>query len=189
MPELQVVTCSVRPTRKGHRVAEWFAERARAHGGFDVVPVDLREVALPITDEPAHPRFGKYEHAHTQAWSASVARADAFVFVTPEYNYGSPPALLNALDAVFREWSYKPVGFVSYGGVSGGLRSVQMTKLVVTALNMMPIPGGVVIPAFMNRFPDPEGPFVSEEGLDKSAAAMLDELGVWERALRSTRRP
>lgn len=189
MPELHVVTCSVRPSRQGPKVADWFAERARAHGAFEVVPVDLRSVNLPITDEAAHPRLGQYAHEHTKAWSALVSRADAFVFVTPEYNYGSPPALINALDALFREWAYKPVGFVSYGGVSGGLRSVQMTKQVVTTLNMMPIPAGVAIPAFTKRIPDPNGPFVSDPGLDQSVIPMLDELARWEEALRSLRRP
>ena len=60
--------------------------------------------------------------------SASVAAADAFVIVTPEYNYGPPPSLINAFDYVYKEWNYKAAGFVSYGGVSGGLRAVQMEK-------------------------------------------------------------
>lgn len=188
MPELHVVTCSVRPSRLGPKVADWFIERARAHNKFEVVPVDLLDVNLPITDERTHPRLGQYEHAHTKAWSALVARADAFVFVTPEYNYGSPPALINALDALFGEWFYKPAGFVSYGGVSGGLRSVQMTKLVVTTLNMMPIPVGVAIPGFTKHLPDRNGPFVSEPGLDQSVVPMLDELARWEEALRGLRR-
>ena len=74
--------------------------------------------------------------------------ADAFVFVTPEYNFNMPPALLNALDFLSKEWNYKPAGFVSYGGVSGGLRSVQMSKHVVAALKMMPMAEGVAIPSF-----------------------------------------
>ena len=72
--------------------------------------------------------------------------ADAFVFVTPEYNYAPPPALVNALNYLSREWNYAPVGFVSYGGISGGLRSVQVAKQIVTTLKMMPIPEGVPMP-------------------------------------------
>ena len=65
---------------------------------------------------------GQSEHEHTKRWSRSVAAADAYVFVTPEYNYGTSPALLNALDYPVVEWGCKPAGVVSYGGVPGGLR-------------------------------------------------------------------
>ena len=76
-----------------------------------------------------HPRLQEYQHAHTKRWAESVNSADAFAFVTPEYNYGPSPALVNALNYVYVEWNYKPGGFVSYGGVSGGLRAVQAVKL------------------------------------------------------------
>jgi NAD(P)H-dependent FMN reductase len=154
MPLLQIFTVSTRPSRKGPAVAAWFEQRAREHGVFDVEAVDLAAVNLPMFDEPEHPRLQKYQHEHTKRWSASVARADAFVFVMPEYNFSTPPSLINALDYLVAEWAYKPVGFVSYGGVSGGLRSVQMTKLLVTALKMMPMVEAVSIP-FFSKFIDP----------------------------------
>jgi NAD(P)H-dependent FMN reductase len=81
-----------------------------------------------------------------EAWSDIVGGSDAFVFVTPEYNYTIPPALVNALDTVYHEWTYKPVGFVSYGGVSGGMRAVQTAKLMVTGFKMMPMVEAVNIP-------------------------------------------
>src|SRR5689334_4480755 len=118
--KLQIVIASTRPGRVGAPVARWFHRRAEEHGGFDVELVDLAEVNLPLLDEPHHPRLRRYVHQHTQAWSARVEAADAFVFVTPEYNYGMPASLKNALDYLNQEWHYKPVGFVSYGGVSAG---------------------------------------------------------------------
>ena len=71
---------------------------ARLHGGFRVEAIDLATVDLPMFDEPRHPRLGQYEHEHTKAWSGLVARGDAYVFVTPEYNYGAPPSIVNAID-------------------------------------------------------------------------------------------
>ncbi len=68
-----------------------------------VDPIDLATVNLPMFDEPKHPRFQQYEHEHTRRWSATVARADAYVFVTPEYNYGAPPSIVNAIDCLNRE--------------------------------------------------------------------------------------
>src|SRR3954469_8832993 len=129
MLKLHVIIASTRPGRVGLPIGNWFEGAARRHGKLEVRLVDLAEVRLPMFDEPRHPRFQQYEHAHTKAWSTIVAEADAFVFVTPEYNYSAPPSLLNALDYVFREWHYKPVGLVSYGGMAGGTRAAQMLKL------------------------------------------------------------
>ena len=186
-PILQILTVSPRPSRKGPAVAAWFDGEARQHGGFTIDPVDLAEVNLPLMDEPEHPRLRKYQHAHTKAWSARVDRADAFVFVTPEYNFSTPPPLVNALDYLLQEWAYKPVGFVSYGGVSGGLRGVQSTKGLVTALKMVPLVEAVAVPLF-TRFLDAEtGAFRPEETQTRAARLMLDELLRWTRALRTLR--
>lgn len=186
MHKLRVVITSTREQRAGIAVADWFLLRARAHGAFDVGMIDLKDVALPMLDEPTHPMRRQYQHAHTKAWSAMIAAADAFVFVVPEYNYGMPPALLNALDYLYHEWNYKAAGFVSYGGASGGLRSVQMAKPVLTTLKMMPIPEGVALPFFM-KMTGEGGAFTPGEQAEKSAATMLDELARWTGALRVLR--
>ena len=186
MPTLHAIICSTRPGRGGPKVADWFIERARAHGKFDVTRVDLAEVNLPMLDEPNHPMRRQYTKEHTKAWSAQVNAADAFVFVTPEYNYGPPPALVNALNYLYHEWSYKPAGFVSYGGVSGGLRSVQMTKQIVTTLKMMAIPEGVTLPLY-SKSVTPEGKFEPGATPDDSVVKMLDELAKWSAALRTLR--
>lgn len=148
--------------------------------------VDLAEVDLPILDEAAHPRLKQYTQEHTKAWSRKIDSADAFVIVTPEYNFGSPPALVNALNYLYDEWNYKPVGFVSYGGISGGLRSVQMTKGIVTTLKMMPMVEAVSV-AFVAKHIDDAGIFTAEEFHEKSAIAMLHELLRWTGALTTLR--
>lgn len=185
-PLLHVIIASTRPGRVGLPIGRWFFEFARGHGGFEVEWVDLAEVNLPLLDEPNHPRFRNYTKPHTVGWSTRIDRADAFVIVTPEYNYGSPPALVNALDYLFHEWNYKPVGFVSYGGVSGGTRSVQMTKQIVTALKMMPMFEAVAIPSFP-QYIDKAGAFVATESHEKAATVMLNELRRWAVALKTLR--
>lgn len=185
MHKLGVIVASTRPGRVGLPVAQWFVERAERHGKFSVELLDLQDFALPLLDEPHHPRLRQYEKAHTRAWSEKVAAMDAFVFVTPEYNFSSPPALVNALDYLLHEWAYKAVGLVSYGGVSGGLRSAQMTKQLVTALKMMPIPEAVTI-SFVSKLMT-DGAFRGEETHERSSVAMLDELHKWTTALASLR--
>ncbi len=186
-PTLHVIVASTRPGRVGLPVARWFYRRAVEHDAFEVTWVDLAEVGLPFFDEPAPPRLRQYRHQHTRDWSASVERADAFVFVMPEYNYGFNAPLKNALDYLHLEWHHKPVGFVSYGGVSAGTRAVQMAKQVVTALKMMPMAEAVTIP-FVTQFMGDDGEIHANQMMEGAASAMLDELARWEAALRPLRR-
>jgi NAD(P)H-dependent FMN reductase len=188
MPRLQIIIASTRPGRVGLPVARWFEAQARAHGAFEVEVVDLLERKLPFMDEPNHPRLAQYTHQHTKDWSAAVQAADAFVFVTPEYNYGLTAPLKNAIDFLHSEWQYKPVGFVSYGGVAGGTRAVQMLKQVVTTLKMTPLFEAVTI-TYVARFIDDEGEFVPDETLEQSVKPMLDELLRVSRALAVLRAP
>ena len=187
MLHLQVLVTSTRPARQGPLVGAWMLEQARRHAKFEVELVDLATFELPLLDEPRHPRLGHYEHEHTKRWSASVARADAFVFVTPEYDFGAPASLVNALQCLVNEWAYKPVGFTSYGGVSAGLRGVQMTKQVATALKMMPMAEAVAIPFFNQHIDAASGTFDPGEVQATAAMVMLDELLRWAEALRALR--
>lgn len=186
--KLHTIIASTRPGRVGPSVARWFNDFAGKHGAFDASLVDLADFKLPIFDEPDHPVRQNYQHEHTKRWAASVAAADAVVFVTPEYNYTPPPSLLNALSYLSKEWNYKPAGFVSYGGVSGGLRAVQATRLIVTTTKMMPVPEGVPIPNVFGQL-DENKNFKSNELIDASAKAMLDEMARWANALTPLRRP
>jgi NAD(P)H-dependent FMN reductase len=172
MPRLQIIIASTRPGRVGLPVGRWFEGRARAHGGFDVEVVDLAELGLPFVDEPNHPRLRQYTQEHTKQWSAKVDAADAFAFVMPEYNYGFNAPLKNAIDFLHQEWQYKPVGFVSYGGISAGTRAVQMIKQVVTTLNMFALNEAVSIP-FVAQFIDDEGEIDANETMEKAADALL----------------
>jgi len=188
MPRLTIIIGSTRPGRAGLPIAQWFADRARSHGGFDVDVVDLAELNLPLLDEPHHPRLRRYLHRHTKNWSAIVDAGDAFVIVTPEYNYGYPAALKNAIDYLHEEWCDKPVGFVSYGGVAAGTRAVQQLKQVVTTLKMHPVVEAVSIP-FHPQFIGDDGRVHANEIMEQAADAMLDELVRVEGALRPLRAP
>ncbi|HET8978174.1 MAG TPA: NAD(P)H-dependent oxidoreductase [Solirubrobacteraceae bacterium] len=186
MPRLLIILASTRPGRIGLPVANWFVEQATAHAGFELEFVDLAELNLPLLDEPAHPRLRQYTQEHTFAWSATVAAADAVVMVTSEYNYGYPAALKNAIDFLHHEWRYKPVGFVSYGGVAAGTRAVQQLKQVVTALAMMPTQASVNIP-FVQHFLGEDGTIRGNQVMLEAVPAMLDELLAFQEALAPLR--
>lgn len=186
MARLLIVIGSTRPGRAALPIARWFTDRAREHGGFGIDLADLAELDLPLLDEPNHPRLGHYLNQYTKDWSARVAAADAFVFVTPEYNNGYSAALKNAIDYLHAEWKDKPVGFVSYGGVAAGTRAVQQLKQVVTTLRMVPVFESVNIP-FHTQFLDEDGSLQPTEILNGAADAMLDELGRIQDALGTLR--
>jgi NAD(P)H-dependent FMN reductase len=183
MPRLGVVIASVREGRVGLPIAQWFIQRARQHAKFDVEVVDLKAIDLPVFAERYHPRLQKYETDKQKEWSAVVAALDAFVLVTPEYNFSVAPALLNAFDYLYVEWNYKPAAFVSYGGISGGLRAVQATRQTLAALKMVPIVEAVTIPFVAQAIDRESGAFKASEQHERSATVMLDELYRWTEAL------
>ena len=175
---LTIIIASTRPGRIGLPIGRWVADVATAHlepRGVDVDLVDLAELGLPLMDEPNHPRLAQYEHDHTKRWSAIVGASDAFVFVTPEYNHSFPATLKNAIDYLHNEWQHKRVGFVSYGGISGGIRAVEALIPVCTALRMTPVVEGVVLPFPFGRFDD-EGRFLGDADNVSAVHAMVDQL-------------
>ncbi len=186
MIKLKIIIASTRPGRKGPAIASWVFDAAKKQPEIDVELVDLAEVHLPLFDEPNLPRFQQYQNEHTKAWSKIIAPADAFIVVTPEYNFGFPASLKNAIDFLHHEWTYKPIAFVSYGGIAAGTRSVQMLKQIVTSLKMMPITEAVNIP-FFSKFFDEQGNFHGNDEMEKSAAAMLKELLLWAKGLKAMR--
>ncbi|MBX2887887.1 MAG: NAD(P)H-dependent oxidoreductase [Ferruginibacter sp.] len=183
---LKVIVTSTRNGRQGIAVANWFAEKVKEHNAFNTEILDLKEIALPMLDEPHHPRLKNYQYEHTKAWSKKIEEADAFVFVIPEYNYGLPPSLVNAIDYLFSEWNYKPAALVSYGGISGGLRSAQMSKLILTTVKVFPLTEAISIPFFAKQINE-EGVFIANPLIDKSYNEMMDELIKWTKGLKYMR--
>jgi NAD(P)H-dependent FMN reductase len=181
---LRVVSVSTRPGRVGPVIARWFVERCLDDGRFEIEVADLAELALPMMDEPHPPRLRRYIHDHTVRWSEIVDSSDAFVFVMPEYNHGFSGALKNALDYLHDEWALKPVGFVSYGGISGGMRAVQLLKPVLSALRMIPVPDQVALANFSQHLHD--GVFAPDPAADQACTLLLDDLS---RVLDVLRRP
>jgi NAD(P)H-dependent FMN reductase/GNAT superfamily N-acetyltransferase len=182
-----VLVCSTRPGALGPEIGRWLtttlAPRA-AELGAELVPLALADLGLPFLDEEEHPSTGVYAHEHTRRWSGIVDAADGFIVVTPEYNYGMPATLKNALDYLSAEWAWKPVGFVSYGNTSAGTRSVQHTKQVVTTLRLVPL--GATVAMRINDATD-RGRVRPDAALDAAAAGVLDELVRVSHALRPMR--
>ncbi|PSL37944.1 NAD(P)H-dependent FMN reductase [Labedella gwakjiensis] len=173
-PTLLVVIATTRPIAAGRAVGAWVADRAGADDRFALDVVDLRDLALPFLDEPHHPKLRAYEHDHTHAWSSRVASADAFVFVTPEYNHSFTAPLKNALDYLNAEWAHKPVGLVSYGGLSGGSRAVTALEPVLSNLALLTVQANVEIAWVAEHIADDV--FHATDRHDRALEAQLDAI-------------
>lgn len=183
MYKLKIISSSVRPGRKGPVIARWITEVAKKYEQFEAELLDLGEINLPMMNEPNHPSKKDYQHEHTKKWSAVIDEADAFVFVTAEYDFNYPAPLRNALEYLFKEWAYKAAGIVSYGGVSAGTRAANSLKADLSTFSIVPLYQMVNIPFFTN-FINENGELSPNEITVKSADAMLKELLRWTRGLK-----
>jgi len=182
---LMIVIASIRQGRGGLSVGRWFEEQAAQHEAFVLDVVDLAELDLPLMTEPNHPRLQRYTQQHTKAWSARVSAADAFVFVTPEYNFSFTAPLKNAIDYLSREWADKPLGFVTYGGVSGGTRAMVALLPTLQALRLHPVMPAVNVPFYTQYIEDDV--FSPNEVTIKAANDMLAALAKASRTYRRAR--
>jgi len=136
---IAVVIGSTRPTRICPGIARWVLRALQEDSPLTYELVDLAEVNLPFLDEPLKAALGQYQHEHTKAWSRTVASYDGFIFVFPQYNWGYPAPLKNALDFLYREWAGKPVSYVTYG-TRGGSKGAEQIRGVLQGLHMRELP-------------------------------------------------
>lgn len=186
MVKIAIIIGSVRPNRVGPAVAEWFYETVKdtKDVAFDVI--DLKDVNLPLLDEPMPPMMGQYANEHTKKWSETIKQYDGYVLVASEYNHGYSASLKNALDYLYAEWNKKPVAFVSYG-VAGGLRAVEQLRTVVINLDMVPINPQLWVNIFAGGL-DKDGKVIAEavQG-SASPEQFVESLAWWARALKTAR--
>ncbi|MET9549436.1 NAD(P)H-dependent oxidoreductase [Streptomyces sp. NPDC006627] len=179
---LAVIVGSTRDGRFGPTVAGWFTALAERHTAFTVDVIDVAGLELPA----AHPDWGTERTPALTALAEQVDAADAYVVVTPEYDHSFPAALKHFIDLHRTEWEAKPVGFVSYGGVGGGLRAVEQLRLVFAELHCATVRDGVSFHGAWNDF-GADGRAHEQDGAAGAAKVMLDQLAWWAKALRTAR--
>ncbi|HTM69107.1 MAG TPA: NAD(P)H-dependent oxidoreductase [Candidatus Binatia bacterium] len=187
---IAVIVGSTRQGRFSEKPAAWMFEQVKALPGVEAELLDLRDHALPFYDEPITPSTfkGNYPNEAVARWSERIKAADAFVIVTPEYNHGYPAVLKNALDYVYDEWHRKPVGFMSYGGVSGA-RVIEQLRLVSIELHMAPIREAVHIPPPVTTAIKKDGvpPAEALKAVKEKTDLFLADLLWWTKALKEAR--
>lgn len=182
MLKIAIIIGSTRPQRVGRDVAEWVYQAARQRDDAEFELIDLKDINLPLLDEPLPPAMGRYSQSHTKQWARIISGFDAFIFVTPEYNHSTSAALKNALDFLYAEWNNKVAGFVSYGS-AGGTRAVEQLRLIVAELQMASVRGQVALSLFTD-FQNMKT-FTPADFHLKNLQQMLDQILAWGGALKS----
>jgi NAD(P)H-dependent FMN reductase len=190
MTLVSVIVGSTRQGRFSEKPAQWILQHLKNRGSIDAQLLDLRDFPMPFFDQPVSPAMpGRppYENEVVKRWTAEISRSDGFIFVTPEYNYGPPAVLKNALDWVYPEWNRKAAAFVSYGAVAGA-RSVQQLRETAIELQLAPIRSSVHIPV-ATLWAHFQGGDVDAglAELGASAKVMIDDLLWWTAALKTAR--
>ena len=192
MTVISVIVGSTREGRFSEKPAKWILQHLKKREGVDARLLDLRDFPMPFFDQavpPAMPGRPPYTNEVVQRWTAAIAQSDGFVFVTPEYNFGPPAVLKNAIDWVYPEWNRKAAAFVSFGG-AGGARSIQQLRDTASALQLALISASVNIPV-ATLWAHFQGGDV-DAGLAELATpvgAMIDDLLWWTAALKTARAP
>lgn len=181
--KVAVILASNREGRFAPVVAGWFLSRAEEHPGLTTDLLDVAELNLPTALSYGP---GPEDRALLAEVSARLADADAFVVVTPEYNHSYPAPLKNLIDWHRAEWQAKPVAFVSYGGISGGLRAVEHLRQVFAELHSVSIRDTVSFHNAGALFDD-EGRHRDPAVPEAAAKSLLDQLLWWGRALKEAR--
>lgn len=174
---LAIVVGSVREGRFGHIAGNWIARHAEQHGVFDVDLIDLVDMTFPNDMS---------RNTDVEDFSARIAAADAVIVLSPEYNHSYSGPLKVAIDSLKDEWKAKPIGFVAYGGMSGGLRAVEALRLVFAELHAVTIREVVSFHIARSQF-DEQGNPVEREMVTFAADTMLNNLHWWALALKNAR--
>lgn len=176
---IAIIVGSNRQGRIGGRVGAWVKEAAHAAGRFDIDLIDVAAIALP-PDHPDKP------DKTTLVLRRRIASAAGFVVVTPEYNHSFPAPLKHLIDQAYEEWRAKPIAFVSYGGLSGGLRAVEALRLVFAELQAVTLRDGVSFPQAWESF-ETDQPARIDVAVSQAAKVMFGQLAWWSTALQRAR--
>lgn len=192
--KLVIIDGSIRDAKATPRVAKWVEKAAnQTLEGVEIETVDLKELNLPQFEEPASPMMNpdRQPEGVVKQWLDTLASADGFVFITPEYNHGMPGGLKNAIDLIDHQVTKKPFAVVGHGG-TGAARAIAQVKQVLNAnIGAVPMPVSVHVLGYIGYTND-----IDEDGnattdavkeVEGALANVLETLQWYMSALKTAR--
>lgn len=178
MTKIAIIIGSTRPGRFGPQVAQWFAKQAEQEGSAEFEVVDIAEYALPVLDEETP---GVATNPNALRWSKAIDSYDGFIYVTPEYNHSIPGSFKNAIDYLNKEWSYKPVAYISYGWAKGH-RSVEAWRSIAAQFYQYDLREEINIQL------DGTGVFTPNQSYNQQAADLVKAVKFWSEEFKQSRK-
>lgn len=184
MLKVQIIVGTTRPGRNSEAVSKWVYEIAKRRTDIEVELVDIEAYNLPLFNEAVSPAYAPIEDKNALTWGEKINEADAYIFVSAEYNHGVPGVFKNAVDFLYREWNNKAVGFVGYGS-AGGARAIEQWRQIVAELQMADVRASVLLSLFRDF--ENMNVFKPRENHEATLNVVLDQLTDWARVLKPLR--
>jgi NAD(P)H-dependent FMN reductase len=178
-PKLGIIIASGREGRFADKVVKWVVNQVTGDQRFDFHVIDPRQLGVTAS-------YGGMAKENHDALTLALGDADAFIIATPEYNHSFPASVKALIDEGKAEWEAKPVAFVSYGGISGGLRAVEGLRLVLAELHAVTLRDSVSFAMPWQRFTE-DGVLSDPQMAEQAMALMLNRLEWWTTALNEAR--
>lgn len=179
---------SYRSDRQGIRLADYLV-RSFAARGSDVELIDAKAIGLPMLDRMYKEYPAGEAPAAMEELAGKIRAADAFVFVTGEYNWGQQPGLKNLTDHFLEEWYWRPAAIASYsaGRLAGAHASVAWHG-TLSEMGMVVVSSTLAVGA-IGRALDADGRPTGDGGtsLERAFPRFADDLAWWAAAAREQR--
>ena len=179
---------SYRSDRMGIRLADFLVKRLKERGD-DVELIDAKAIGLPMLDRMYNEYAPGTAPPVMQALAQKIKAADAFVFVTGEYNWGMQPGLKNLTDHFLEEWFWRPAAIASYSaGRLAGARSNSMWHGTLSEMGMVVTSSTLTVGSIGGAL-DKDGAPTGEAGkaLSEAFPRFADDLSWWTEAAKAQR--
>ncbi|MDD3887580.1 MAG: NAD(P)H-dependent oxidoreductase [Patescibacteria group bacterium] len=174
-----IILGTARIGRQSEKAAKYMLAQTKKYG-FETELIDVRNFRIQATDNSK-------QSAEAKILNEIVKKSDGFIIVTPEYNHGYPGELKMMLDLLYEEYTGRVVGLCAVSiGPFGGTRVVEQLKPVMTELHMHPIRESIYFSKISDTFDENNNPF--DKTLDDRVKKFLDELSIYAKALKETRK-
>ena len=186
--KILVIYGSYRSDRMGIRLADYVVAGLVARGAAAEL-VDAQAVGLPMLDRMYKEYPKGTAPAAMEALAEKIRTADAFIFITGEYNWGPQPGLKNLTDHFLEEWFWRPAAVASYSaGRFSGVRSGSIWHQILSEMGMVVVSSTLAVGPISQTL-DSEGHTTGAPGaaLDKSFGRFADDLAWWTEATRAQR--
>lgn len=179
---------SYRSNRQGIRLAHYLV-RALRERGADPELIDAKEVGLPILDRMYKEYPKGAAPAALEALAEKIRTADAFLFVTGEYNWGIQPGLKNLTDHFLEERYWRPAAIASYSaGRFAGARAATAWHGTLSEMGMVVISSSIAVGGIGHAL-DADAKPIGDGGalLERAFPRFADDLAWWTEATRQQR--